>query len=784
MIRLRIGLAVACLLLLGCMATAPAAAAQTRRALLVGIDDYDAVHAPSCPATPPGGTPCRCDWRDLRGSVNDAKAMQQMLTARYGFRPQDVKVLTDREATREKILAAIRSQLIEPARPGDEVFFFYAGHGSQVKNSLSDEPDKLDETIVPADARRGAPDIRDKELRRLFDEILDRKARLTVIFDSCHSGSAGRGYPPGGRARRLPQDCRDVADRSPTGPPPEQRGALVLSASQDDQLALEAYDPTTKAHHGAFTLALLEAMGREGPQAPAGEVFLRAKARMQTITTGSSQEPVLAGARQSEPLFGSGAIRSSREAVHTRGEAVVAVAQVDPAGIVYLQGGWASGLGEGSELEELAPAKNGSPLRLRVTAAKEPVRSEARILGPARAAALPKTGDLFRLVRWTLASKPGLRVWIPETGEPWKALRDRAVAFRGAVRTAGHAWVTDPVAETPTHVLSWEHGAWMLHDPAGRTTDLGAAPSPAALVNALASEKRRPARLFVHLPAAQDLAQSIHLGQGTENDAVEKTAGPEDADYYLIGRLNGETPEFAWVHPAVGTGSSAHSSLPARTDWFPLPPGEGAAKDGSAELGGTLEDKALRLAKIHAWLTLDSPPGEEFPYHLALLDSEKRKVAPKSPLPAGATYGLALEAQPKQLGKSVTSRYVYVFAINSTGASILMLPRNGNVENHFPLPSGTGPLAEILLGTQPSFRIAEPFGTDTYFLLTTNEAVPDPWVLEYPGVRKRGPQGRTPLEELLSQRGSTSRRSPPPSLPATWSLEKLTFESTPPRPAP
>jgi hypothetical protein len=781
MIRLRIVLALACLLLPGCLATAPAAEAATRRALLVGIDDYDAAHAPSCPEPPAGEKKCRCEWRDLEGAVNDAHAMRDLLIAQYGFRPQDIKLLIDREATRDKILAAIRSQLIMPALPGDEVFFFYAGHGSQIHNSLSDEPDKLDETLVPADARRGAADIRDKELRRLFDEILERKARLTVILDSCHSGSAGRGYPPAGRIRRLPQDCRDIADSPPTGLPPEQRGALILSAAQDDQLALESWDETTKAHHGAFTLALLEAMGREGPQAPAGEIFLRAKASMQT--RGAAQEPVLAGARQSEPLFGSGAIRSSRDAVRTRGEAVAAVTQVDSAGIVYLQDGWASGLGEGSELEELAPAKNSSPLRLRVTAVQGPVRSEARILGAARAGnAFPKTGDLYRLVRWVVTSKPALRVWVPETGERWETLRDLAVAFRDAVRTAGHFWVTDPVAETPSHVLSWEHGTWKLRDPAGRITDLGATPAPAALVHALSWDKQ-PARLFVHLPATQDLAKAIHLGRGTDNDAVEKSAGPEDAHYYLVGRLNGETPELAWVHPAMGIGSSAPTSLPPRTDWFPWPPAGGAAKDGSAALGGTLEDAALHLAKIQAWLTLDSPPGDGFPYRLALLDSEKRKVAPESPLPAGATYGLALEAQPQ--GKPVIPRYAYVFAINSSGASILLFPpaSRGSVENRFPPSEDGHPPAQIPLGEQPSFRIVEPFGTDTYFLLTTEEAVPDPWVLQYPGVRRRGPQGKTPLEELLSQRGS-SRRGQEPILPVTWSIEKLTFESTPPRPAP
>ena len=59
-------------------------------------------------------------------------------------------------------------RLAAAASKDDVVFVYFAGHGSQVRNSKSDEPDLLDESIVPADSRRGAPDIRDKELRRIF----------------------------------------------------------------------------------------------------------------------------------------------------------------------------------------------------------------------------------------------------------------------------------------------------------------------------------------------------------------------------------------------------------------------------------------------------------------------------------------------------------------------------------------------------------------------------------------------------------------------------------------
>src|SRR6185295_4967128 len=105
----------------------------------------------------------------------------------------DVLVLTDADATRDAILKAIDTQLVAPSGQGDVAFFYFAGHGSRVRNTLSAESDKLDESIVPADIAKGIRDIRDKELRRVFNSVLDRGATLVAVFDSCHSGSVSRG---------------------------------------------------------------------------------------------------------------------------------------------------------------------------------------------------------------------------------------------------------------------------------------------------------------------------------------------------------------------------------------------------------------------------------------------------------------------------------------------------------------------------------------------------------------------------------------------------------------
>ena len=77
------------------------------------------------------------------------------------------------------------------------------------------EPELTKEIENLIRSRTDVKDIRDKELRHVFNEILDKKILLTVFFDSCHSGSVMRGL---GKARKLDPDLRDVADASDPGP--------------------------------------------------------------------------------------------------------------------------------------------------------------------------------------------------------------------------------------------------------------------------------------------------------------------------------------------------------------------------------------------------------------------------------------------------------------------------------------------------------------------------------------------------------------------------------------
>ncbi|KAJ3040408.1 Ca(2+)-dependent cysteine protease [Rhizophlyctis rosea] len=129
----------------------------------------------------------------LKGCINDVHNVHQWLTANYPFAPQEVLILTDdqqdpsRIPTRANILNAFK-WLVNGAQSGDAFFLHYSGHGSQEKDAHGDENDGVDETIVPVDYQQ-AGQIHDDDINSILVHPLPQGARLTAIFDCCHSGS-------------------------------------------------------------------------------------------------------------------------------------------------------------------------------------------------------------------------------------------------------------------------------------------------------------------------------------------------------------------------------------------------------------------------------------------------------------------------------------------------------------------------------------------------------------------------------------------------------------------
>ncbi|KAJ7227224.1 peptidase C14, caspase domain-containing protein [Mycena pura] len=130
---------------------------------------------------------------ELRGCINDARNIQQFLCAKFGYRQDDIVMLTDDSnnprtmPTRDNILTAMQ-WLVRGAAPNDSLFFHYSGHGGQTKDRDGDEADGQDEVIYPVDFKQSGH-IVDDIMHEIMVRPLPAGCRLTAIFDSCHSGS-------------------------------------------------------------------------------------------------------------------------------------------------------------------------------------------------------------------------------------------------------------------------------------------------------------------------------------------------------------------------------------------------------------------------------------------------------------------------------------------------------------------------------------------------------------------------------------------------------------------
>jgi hypothetical protein len=804
-----------CLFVCACQVTA-----QTRRALLIGINTYQPLGTTA--SHPAGCIYGRCElgtFENLEGSVNDAQAMADLLTSpKFGFPAANVALLTNptppqprpgiailpaEQTTRDGILGAMQKYLVDLPQRGDTVVFYDASHGSLRINSKGTKMEvwangKLmhaDSTLVPSDAYKGGFDVRDREMTRIFNAALDKGIHLTVIFDSCHSGGTARGIGPKYRERTLAYDPRDINEAQEKGPdgkertPPTERTdnpALVFSAAQQDQTAKESPPPdTAQEPHGAFTTALIESLQVLPAEAPASMVYQRVKAVLEGSGVSDEEPDLDANAqRRQEPLFGGKAASSNK--------VLTAAIKTDDDGAVWLDIGRVSGVGPGSEFTLASDDSGKPPVNLRVTDLKGISRSTAQVVSPANAKVLP--GEIFALSKLVPPQADPLLFW----QWPSNLSQEDIAAAAAQVKAAGVVSVADPAEESWTHVLSWDGADWTLQQakpvgdaksaPGGARNLNVAAPPPVTLgpkltAGALKQHLGADARIWVNLPLAKEVADKLALHDS--QSAVQAAKDFADANYLLTGVLTENGPAYAWFHKsefAAGPrptsavkdhspGCSTDSPYPVRTDWTAL--GDASQPD---TLTRKLNDYASRLGKVHGWLTLqDSANGEsaETFYKLALVHASDGGTFPQD-LPAhpGDKLQMLLQSDDRVVG----ARWVYVLDISCNGKGTLLYPINF-AENEFP-KAGTSD-RKFVLPHSLTLKVGPPYGVDTLIMLSTAQPLPDPSSLSFEGVATRGANAAgSPLQRLLNNASSSTRGFVEP-VPTDWGITVTTLHSVP-----
>lgn len=236
---------------------------MSKAALCVGINEFE--HLP------------KSSW--LQGCVNDARDLAGLLQADYGFTDNDVTVLLDSQATKEKVVAQLNS-LLDRAASGElqHIVFTFSSHGTQIPDTSDDEADRLDEAFACYDINNSgdswdpATVISDDELFALFARLPDG-VLMDVVLDTCHSGTGLKSLDllPGRRPRFLPaptargvaatefNDTRALRDLVKAG-----RGVkpILLAACRADQTAADAF--LEGRYNGAFTYNFIKAVRGDG----------------------------------------------------------------------------------------------------------------------------------------------------------------------------------------------------------------------------------------------------------------------------------------------------------------------------------------------------------------------------------------------------------------------------------------------------------------------------------------------------------------------------------------
>jgi len=326
-----------------------------------------------------------------------------------------------------------------------------------------------------------------------------------------------------------------------------------------------------------------------------------------------------------------------------------------------------------------------------------------------------------------------------------------------------------------------------LHGPT-KTQNLGNRPTVDSVTAQLPADGVSAVRLFVDLPPPVELVHNLSLGPGSQNSAIDIVKTAAKGKYWFVGRVHEHAMEYAWVQPHTSRDDEGpgDSPLPLRSDWFKV---EGASLEKtSAKLVGHLQG----IARIVSWMTLPAPPEEkEFPYQLVLRDAETGQpvtgselqtvggsMAEKSSRVAtttvtgGQNLQLVLQADPNKLKGYQEPRKVYVFGIDSFGMCRLFFPRGADDQrNRMPDKDADGKYPmEIPVS---NIRVAEPWGVDSYIMLTTKTPLSDLTVFNCEAVRTRGAVSDNPLANLLLRTKSLTRGGADDKTPADWSIQRL-----------
>ena len=190
-----------------------------RKALVIGNDTYKSV-------------------TKLLNAREDAKAIASNLTA-VGY-----KVTLQLDLNEKEMKAALRA-FSSQVQGGDEVMFFFAGHGVQLGAA---------NYLLPTDiGGESEAQVKDEaiQLQRVLDDMTDKKAKFTLaMIDAC-------------RDNPFKATGRNIGGRG-LAPTTAATGQMVVFSAGTGQQALDRLGNNDKNKNGVFTRTFLKEMQKPG----------------------------------------------------------------------------------------------------------------------------------------------------------------------------------------------------------------------------------------------------------------------------------------------------------------------------------------------------------------------------------------------------------------------------------------------------------------------------------------------------------------------------------------
>lgn len=227
--------------------------ADTRRALVIGIDDYENV-------------------ADLEKAVNDAKAISERLET-SGF---ETDLILDADGS---TLITSLERIASRIQPGDEVVFYFAGHGVEVDGQ---------NYLLPADIQisTGSGELALRRQSLPVSEVtnaLQRKgARVSLlILDACRDNPFDR------------TGTRSLGGKRGLARIDAPEGTYIMYSAGAGQAALDTLGPNDANPNSVFTRALLPRLAMPGMRLRDMVLEVRSEVRDLAGTVGHNQFPAV-----------------------------------------------------------------------------------------------------------------------------------------------------------------------------------------------------------------------------------------------------------------------------------------------------------------------------------------------------------------------------------------------------------------------------------------------------------------------------------------------------------